>query len=164
MMVTEVSGNLQPFDSIDERRKASIWTRVHPIFAIGQLGIFVVSLVLLGLYFFHVVSFATVYLSVLVKIFAMIGAIVSGSLWERDVFGPWWFAHEFFLEDVMTLNVFVLHVGFLITVYAWPSNEQAMIVMLLLAYGAYGFNAVQYIVRHVSGASVSGDPKAFKAA
>ena len=39
-----------------------------------------------------------------------------------------------------------------------------MIVMLLLAYGAYGLNAVQYIVRHVSGASIGGDAKAVEAA
>ena len=156
-MHSEESGSLQPFESIAERRRASIWTRIHPVFAIGQLGVFLMSAILLALYFFHVTSFAAVYLSVLVKIAFMLGAVVTGSLWEHDVFGAWWFAHEFFLEDVMTLNVFLLHIGFLVTSFVWSANMHAVLAMLLLAYGAYALNVVQYVVRHVS-EGVHGDP------
>lgn len=139
---------MQSLTTIQERRAASLWTRVHPIFAIGQLGVFAVSLALLVLYFVHLVSFQTVFLSVLIKIGFMLGAIVTGALWEHDVYGKWWFAHEFFLEDVMTLNVFLMHAGFLVTVYTWPSNMRAVIAVLSVAYLAYGLNVVQYIVRN----------------
>ena len=134
--------------SIGERREASTWTRIHPAFAIGQLGAFAVSVVFLVLFFFHLTSFATLYLSVLVKIAFMIGAVITGSLWEHDMFGKWWFAHEFFVEDVMTMNVFLLHVAFLVTVYVWPSHMPAILSVLLVAYGAYALNVVQYIVAH----------------
>jgi len=48
--------------------------------------VFLFSLVLLVLYFLHVVPFAEVHLSVLIKIVFMIGAVVTGSLWEHDVY------------------------------------------------------------------------------
>ena len=140
---------MQSTGAIQARRNASVWTLIHPVFAIGQLGVFLVSVVLLGLFFTHDVSFRTVHLSVLIKIAFMIGAIVTGSLWEHDVYGKWWFAHEFFIEDVMTLNVFLLHIGYLVTVYALPGNLRASVAMLGLAYLIYGLNVSQYIVSHL---------------
>ena len=140
---------MQSPEAIQDRRNASTWTLIHPIFAIGQLGVFLVSLVLLALYFAHDVSFRAVHASVLIKIAFMIGAVVTGSLWEHDVYGKWWFAHEFFIEDVMTANVFLLHIGYLITIYAFPGSMRASLAMLGVAYLAYGLNVGQYILSHL---------------
>ncbi len=141
---------MQSLESIQERRKASTWTRIHPIFAIGQLGVFLISVVLLVLYCFHLTSFKSVFLSVLIKIVFMIGAVVTGSLWEHDVFGEWWFALDFFVEDVMTLMVFLLHIAFLVTAFVWPANMNAILAMLMVAYGVYALNVAQYVVAHHS--------------
>ncbi len=135
--------------TIQERREASRWTRVHPIFAIGQLGVFLVSVVLLVMYLLHAMPFAAVYLSVLLKIACMVGAIVTGSLWEHDVFGPWWFADEFFIEDVMTVNVFLLHVGVIVAYFLQPADMRLVIALLVFAYVVYGLNVAQYIVQHL---------------
>lgn len=140
---------MQSLNPIQERRDASVWTAIHPVFAIGQLGVFLVSLVLVALYFLHVVAFSAVHLSVLIKIAFMIGAVITGSLWEHDVYGKWWFAQEFFVEDVMTLNVFLLHLGYLVTIYGWPDNSRAYLAMLGLAYLVYGLNVSQYIASHL---------------
>lgn len=140
---------VQSSNAIRERRDASVWTSIHPIFAIGQLGVFLMSVVLLALYFVHVVPFAAVHLSVLIKIAFMIGSVVTGSLWEHDVFGKWWFAHEFFVEDVMTANVVLLHAGYLVAVYGWPDNPAAYLAMLGVAYLAYALNVVQYVASHL---------------
>jgi 3-vinyl bacteriochlorophyllide hydratase len=134
-------------DTVRARRSASVWTRIHPIFALGQLGAFVVSVGFLGAYFAGWVNFAAVHESVLIKIALMIGAIVSGALWEHDVFGPYWFAPEFFFEDAMTVNVFLLHIGYLVIVYTEPGNLDKAILMLGLAYLVYLANVVQYIWR-----------------
>jgi 3-vinyl bacteriochlorophyllide hydratase len=134
-------------DQVRERREASVWTRVHPIFALGQLGAFFVSAGFLIAYFFGWVNFATVHESVLIKIALMIGAIVSGAFWEHDVFGPYWFAPEFFFEDAMTVNVFLLHLGYLVLVYTEPGDPSKAILMLCLAYVVYLANVVQYIWR-----------------
>ena len=139
---------LLSFTSVEERRDASIWTRIHPIFAIGQLGVFIVSVVLLGLYAFHAVPFTAVYLSILLKIVLMIGAIVTGSLWEHDVYGEWWFAEEFFVEDVMTLNVFLLHVGVVVWYFAQPQNLGPVAGLLVFAYVIYVINVAQYLIQH----------------
>jgi 3-vinyl bacteriochlorophyllide hydratase len=148
-IATEGQPGLLAFQTIQERRDASTWTRIHPIFAIGQLGIFLVSVALLVLYALHVVPFTAVYLSVLMKIFCMVGAIVTGSLWERDVFGPWWFADDFFIEDVMTVNVFLLHVGVVVTYFAQAPDLRAVLALLLFSYAVYALNVGQYIFRHM---------------
>lgn len=140
---------MQSLEAIRKRRAGSIWTSIHPIFAIGQLGVFLVSVVLLGLYFAHIVPFALVHVSVLIKIGFMIGAIVTGSFWEHDVFGQWWFAHPLLVEDVMTANVFGLQIGYLVTYYGLPGNQRAIVAMLSLGYLIYALNAGQYILSHL---------------
>jgi 3-vinyl bacteriochlorophyllide hydratase len=163
MPVRSIEDLLSP-KVIRERREASIWTKIHPIFAIGQLGVFAVSVVLLVLYFFHVTTFSTVFLSVLIKIAFMIGAVVTGSFWEKDIYGAWWFAYDYFIEDVMTLNVFLLHIAFLVTAYAFPNSTQAVISMLLVAYGVYFLNVIQYIVRHSGNKKSDAEPSLATAA
>ena len=137
-----------PLETVTERRQASIWTRAHGLFAMAQLGIFGVSLVLLFLYFRGLVPFSWVHLSVLAKIVMMLGAAITGAYWEYDVFGKWWFAPEYFYEDAMTVNVVALHAAYLIVAYAWPQNVQLSVAMLCVAYAAYAFNVVQYLLRH----------------
>ena len=148
-MRLEVFCTLQSFSTIQQRREASRWTRIHPIFAIGQLGVFLVSLVLLGLYAAHLAPFTSVFVSVLLKVALMIGAVVTGSLWEHDVYGKWWFAHEFFVEDVMTANVFWLHALVIATAYVVPGNTTLVLAFLAFAYLIYALNVAQYIVQHV---------------
>jgi 3-vinyl bacteriochlorophyllide hydratase len=149
-MPSEGTPRLLSLTSVQERRDASIWTRIHPVFAIGQLGVFLVSVVLLALYAGHLAPFAAVYLSVLLKIVFMAGAIVTGSLWEHDVFGEWWFAEEFFVEDVMTVNVFLLHVAVVVTFFALPNELGTVAGLLVFAYVIYAINVAQYIAQHAS--------------
>ena len=130
-----------------DRRAASIWTMIHPLFAIGQLLAFLVSVGLLVAYLRHGVSFHAVHVSVLTKIGLMVGAVVTGSLWERDMFGYWWFAPEFLFEDVMTLIVFIMQLSYVLMVYTHPDNMQAIIGILILAYAVYLANVAQYIHR-----------------
>jgi 3-vinyl bacteriochlorophyllide hydratase len=129
------------------RRAASVWTKIHPVFALGQLLAFCVSVALLIGYFRGGVSFDTVHQSVLVKVSLMIGAILTGALWEKDVFGAYWFAPEFLAEDTMTVIVFILHVAYLAMVVAHPDNLTAQVGMLIVAYSVYIFNVGQYVVR-----------------
>jgi 3-vinyl bacteriochlorophyllide hydratase len=129
------------------RRSASVWTKIHPVFALGQLLAFFVSVGLLVGYFRGSVPFDTVHESVLVKVGLMAGAILTGALWEKDVFGHYWFAPEFLAEDTMTVNVFILHISYLAMVVAHPDNVTAQIGTLIVAYGVYIANVAQYIVR-----------------
>ncbi len=127
------------------KRAASIWTTIHPIFAIGQLLAFFVSVGLLIAYFRHAVPFHAVHVSVLVKIGLMVGAVLTGSFWERDVFGWWWFAPEFLAEDVMTLMVFVLQLSYLAMTWLHPGAMGPIVSVLCFAYAVYVANVAQYI-------------------
>ncbi len=129
------------------RRAASVWTKIHPIFALGQLLAFFVSVGFLIGYFRGAVSMEAVHQSVLVKVALMLGAIITGALWEKDVFGQYWFAPEFLAEDTMTLNVFILHISYLGLAAANPENITVQIGMLIVAYGVYIANVAQYVVR-----------------
>jgi 3-vinyl bacteriochlorophyllide hydratase len=135
------------FEQMVARRAASLWTRIHPVFALAQLAAFFVSVGLLVAYFRGAVSFDAVHQSVIVKVTLMLGAIVTGALWEKDVFGKYWFAPEFMGEDTMTVNVFILHIAYLVMAYTHPDNITAQIGTLIVAYGVYIANVAQYVLR-----------------
>ncbi len=124
-----------------------MWTKIHPIFALGQLLAFFVSVGLLVAYFFGRVSFAVVHDAVMTKIGLMVGAVITGALWEKDVFGSYWFAAEFLVEDVMTVNVFILQIAYVLMAYTHPENLGVILWVLGLAYFVYVGNVAQYIVR-----------------
>jgi 3-vinyl bacteriochlorophyllide hydratase len=129
------------------RRSSSIWTKIHPVFALAQLFAFFVSVGLLVGYLRGGVAFDVVHASVLMKVALMIGAIVTGALWEKDVFGKYWFAPEFMAEDTMTVNVFILHIAYLVMAVTHPENVVAQIGTLIVAYSVYIANVAQYILR-----------------
>jgi 3-vinyl bacteriochlorophyllide hydratase len=133
--------------SVRDRRKASIWTLIHPLFAIGQLFAFLVSVGLFVAYLCGKVPFHAVHVSVLVKIGLMAGAVITGSFWERDVFGYWWFAPEFLFEDVMTLVVFITQMSYLAMVISHPQMMPVILGILAFAYLVYLANVAQYIHR-----------------
>ena len=128
-----------------QRRASSIWTKIHPIFALGQLLAFLVSVGCLVAYFMGAVPFHVVHVSVLVKIGLMVGAVLTGSFWEHDIYGYWWFAPDFMIEDVMTLIVFIMQASYLFVVALHPANMTAIILILCLAYTVYVANVAQYI-------------------
>jgi len=133
--------------ALHARRKASIWTMIHPLFAIGQLLAFLFSVGLLIGFFRGAVAFHIVHVSVLIKIGLMVGAVITGSLWEHDMYGYWWFAPEFLLEDVMTLIVFIFQLSYLAVVAFHPDFLAAIVMMLCIAYTVYVINVAQYIHR-----------------
>jgi len=133
--------------AVRDRRKASVWTIVHPLFAIGQLLAFLVSVALLIAFFRGAVAFEIVHVSVVVKIALMVGAVFTGSFWEHDVYGYWWFAPEFLLEDIMTLIVLIFQLSYLAIVALHRDLMPAVLMMLGLAYTVYAINVAQYIHR-----------------
>ena len=146
------------------KRAASIWTTIHPIFAIGQLLAFFVSVGFVIAYFRHAVPFHAVHVSVLVKIGLMVGAVLTGSFWERDVFGWWWFAPEFLAEDVMTLMVFVLQLSYLAMTWLHPGAMGPILSVLGVAYAVYVANVAQYIHKTQRMKAERGEPALPRAA
>jgi 3-vinyl bacteriochlorophyllide hydratase len=134
--------------AIAQRRAATIWTRIHPPFAFAQLAVCIVSVGLICLFFAGQVSFKIVHVSALLKIGLMAGAMLTGSLWERAVYGYWWFAPEFFLEDLLTYVVALFQIGYLLVYYHSPDNLAANVAVLIVSYFAYVVNVTQYVLKH----------------
>jgi len=129
------------------RRDASRWPLVQGILAPLQLLAFFVSLalVLRFLETAHGETAATV--SVIVKTGFLYAIMVTGSLWERDVFGKYLFARPFFWEDVVSMGVIALHTAYLVTLVtgALPGRERMWLA--LAAYATYLVNALQFLLK-----------------
>ena len=87
------------------RRDRSPWTWVQAVLAPLQFLAFLVSLwlVLRSLQTGEGATAATA--SVLIKTAFLYAIMVTGAIWEREVFGVWLFAHSFFWEDVVSMGV-----------------------------------------------------------
>ena len=127
------------------RRDESVWTLVQGILAPLQFLVFLVSLVLVVRYLTTGSGFEIAAWSVLVKTAALLAIMVTGSLWEHDVFGRYLFVPAFFWEDVVSFGVIALHLAYVcMFTFGWGSPVEQMVVALL-AYGAYVINAGQFV-------------------
>jgi 3-vinyl bacteriochlorophyllide hydratase len=71
--------------------------------------------------------------------------MITGSLWEHDVYGRYLFAPAFFWEDVVSMAVIGLHTAYLVAlVTAWLSPT-ALMLLALAAYVTYVVNAAQFV-------------------
>jgi 3-vinyl bacteriochlorophyllide hydratase len=127
------------------RRDATVWTLVQGILAPLQFLVFLVSLALVLRYLWTGEGYVAATVSIVVKTFVLYTIMVTGSIWEKVVFGKWLFAPAFFWEDVFSFVVIALH-----TLYLWalltgslPPAEQMAIA--LAAYAVYVVNAAQFL-------------------
>ena len=127
------------------RRDATSWTLVQGLLAPLQFVVFLVSLVFVLRYLATGEGYALATASVVVKTFVLYAIMVTGSIWEKVVFGKWLFARPFFWEDVFSFVVIALHTLYLwaITAGAWDPKSQMMVA--LAAYATYVINAGQFI-------------------
>jgi 3-vinyl bacteriochlorophyllide hydratase len=71
--------------------------------------------------------------------------MVTGSIWEKVVFGKWLFAPAFFWEDVVSMGVIALHTLYVVmALTGWGTPVEQMLVALA-AYLAYVVNAAQFL-------------------
>ena len=84
--------------------------------------------------------------SVVVKTLVLYAIMVTGALWERDVFGQYLFAAPFFWEDVVSMLVIALHTAYLATLFSGTVEPRSQMLLALGAYAAYVVNATQFVV------------------
>ena len=129
------------------RRDATRWTLVQGLLAPVQFLAFLVSLVLVLRYLDSGEGLAAATISVVVKTALLYTIMVTGSIWEKVVFGRWLFARPFFWEDVFSMLVIALHTGYLACLwYDWLRPRELMF-LALAAYATYVINAGQFLVK-----------------
>jgi len=130
-----------------ERRDASPWTLVQGVLAPFQFLVFLVSLALVVRYIATGEGFALATWSIVIKTLVLYTIMVTGAIWEKEVFGRYLFAPAFFWEDVFSMLVLALHTAYLAAVFlGWGTPLQQM-VLALAAYAAYVINAVQFVLK-----------------
>ena len=141
------------------RRDASPWTLVQGVLAPLQFLVFLVSLWLVVDYLLTGEGLAAATASVVTKTLVLYAIMVTGSIWERDVFGQYLFAPAFFWEDVVSMLVLALHTAYLVVLVSGAFPPRAQMLLALAAYLAYVVNAAQFLVK-LRAARLEGAPRA----
>jgi 3-vinyl bacteriochlorophyllide hydratase len=129
------------------RRDASGWTLVQGILAPLQFLIFFVSLTLVLRYLVWGTGLHAAACSVVLKVAALYLIMITGALWERDVFGRYLFAPAFFWEDTVSMLVIALHSAYLFALWFGLLDARPLMLLALAAYASYLVNASQFVLK-----------------
>ncbi len=129
------------------RRDASPWTVVQGVLAPAQFAVFLISLGLVLHYLYAGTGEGAATASVVVKTCFLYVIMITGSIWEREVFGRYLFAPAFYWEDVVSMLVLALHTTYLIGLLSGQVDSTRLMWLALLAYASYVVNAGQFIVK-----------------
>jgi len=129
------------------RRDATKWTLVQGILAPVQFVVFLVSLALVLRYLATGEGFGVATASVVIKTLLLYAIMITGSIWEREVFGCYLFAPAFFWEDVFSFLVLALHTAYLVVLFAGIGDPHQQMLLALAAYASYFVNATQFVLK-----------------
>ncbi|MEM9057722.1 MAG: 2-vinyl bacteriochlorophyllide hydratase [Pseudomonadota bacterium] len=129
------------------RRDASGWTLVQGVLAPLQFLVFLVSAVLVAGYLLDGRWGFAATVSVFVKTFILYAIMITGSLWEKDVFGRYLFAPAFYWEDVVSMLVLALHTAYLVVAVGGLLPLREQLLLAVAAYVAYVINAGQFLLK-----------------
>ncbi len=129
------------------RRDCTVWTMVQGFLAPFQFLVFLISLALVIRYLMTGEGFVLATISIVIKTIVLYVIMVTGSIWEKVVFGKWLFARPFFWEDVVSMAVLALHTAYLgAVIFGWL-NARDQMILALAAYVTYVINATQFVLK-----------------
>jgi 3-vinyl bacteriochlorophyllide hydratase len=85
--------------------------------------------------------------SVVVKTVTLYTIMVTGAIWERQVFGRYLFAPAFYWEDVFSMLVLGLHTAYLAALFSGVVKPRDLMLLALAAYTSYVVNATQFVLK-----------------
>ena len=129
------------------RRDASPWTWVQGVLAPVQFLVFLVSAALVVRFLLTGEGERAAVASVVVKTLTLYTIMITGAVWEKDVFGRYLFAEAFYWEDVFSMLVLALHTAYLAALFTGALEPRPLAVLALAAYGAYIVNAAQFVLK-----------------
>ncbi len=129
------------------RRDNSRWTLVQGVLAPLQFAVFLISLGLVLRYMATGNGLWVATASIVLKTVVLYTIMVTGSIWERDVFGRFLFAPAFFWEDVVSMLVLALHTTWLIALFSGAVDAERQMWLALAAYASYIVNATQFLLK-----------------
>ena len=127
------------------RRDSSKWTIVQGVLAAFQFFVFLISLLLVLRTLVTGEGAFAANASVIFKTLVLYTIMITGSLWEKDVFGKYLFAPAFFWEDVVSFVVIGLHTIYVYALVTGSMTQHALMLLVLAAYATYALNATQFL-------------------
>jgi 3-vinyl bacteriochlorophyllide hydratase len=139
----------KPLYTESERRlrDASPWTLVQGILAPVQFAVFLVSLCLVLRYLLTGDGYQAATISIVAKTLTLYAIMITGSIWEHEVFGRYLFAPAFFWEDVFSMLVLALHTAYLAALFTGWLTPTEQMLLALAAYASYAINATQFLLK-----------------
>ena len=140
------SGN-QGLYSAEERlrRDSSKWTLVQGVLAAFQFFVFLVSLLLVLRTLATGEGAFIANLSVIFKTLVLFTIMITGAIWEKEVFGQYLFAPAFFWEDAVSFIVIGLHTAYVAALVTGSLSQNGLMLLVLAAYATYAVNAAQFL-------------------
>jgi 3-vinyl bacteriochlorophyllide hydratase len=129
------------------RRDASVWTIVQGVLAPLQLLVLLISTWLVLRYLNTGEGWLIATVSIVVKTGILYAIMITGCIWEKEVFGCYLFARPFFWEDVFSMLVLGLHTAYLVALATGTLGERGQMYLALAGYGAYAINATQFLMK-----------------
>lgn len=130
-----------------KRRDASRWTAVQGVLAIVQFVAFAISLGLVLRFLLTGDGLMAASISIVIKTMLLYSIMITGCLWEKDVFGVYLLAPAFYWEDVVSFVVLALHTAYLIALFTGILDPRQQMLLALAAYSTYAVNATQFLLK-----------------
>jgi 3-vinyl bacteriochlorophyllide hydratase len=138
-----------PLYTPDQRRRrdSTRWTLVQGILAPLQFAVFLISLALVLRYLATGAGETAATVSIVVKTAVLYAIMITGSIWEKIVFGKWLFADAFWWEDLFSIAVLALHTAYLVALVGGIGTTTDRMLIALAAYATYAINATQFVLK-----------------
>ena len=130
-----------------ERRDSTRWTLVQGLLAPFQFVVFLVSVVLVVRYLSSGEGAWAADASIVAKTVTLYAIMITGSIWEKVVFGKWLFVPAFFWEDVFSMLVLALHTAYLVMLFGGFGTVEQRMIVALAGYATYLINAGQFLFK-----------------
>ena len=142
-----MASQIHPLYTPEERirRDRSKWTLVQGTLAPVQFVIFLVSLYFVIRFLITGQGEFAANVSIVIKTLILYTIMITGSIWEKEVFGKYLFAPAFYWEDVFSMLVLALHTAYLFALAFGILEARALMALALSAYLAYVINAAQFL-------------------
>ena len=133
------------------QRDRSVWTKVQGVLAPIQFITFLVSAYLVYRAWHTQSGYEIATLSIIIKITLLWAITITGMIWEKEIFGHYFLAKEFYWEDIGNLIAIITHNAYFVVRWlGWDDN--AVMGTMLVAYATYLINSAQFIRRGIMAA------------
>ena len=128
-------------------RDNSVWTKVQAVLAPLQFFICFASIWFVVRYLYTGDGYLIATLSILFKTAILYLIMITGAIWEKEVFGQYLLAPAFFWEDIVSFFVIAFHTAYVLSLIMSLMDAEKLMWLALIAYLAYFINATQFLIK-----------------